>query len=192
MRERDYLLDWVRGLSALAVLFAHVRGFAFVDFEESPTLGTIAKAFYLLTGLHHQAVMVFFVLSGYFVGGGVLSALSKGKFQWSKYISARLSRLWVVLIPALIFTLVCDSLGRFEAPGLYEGANREIWMSGPEVDTPADNGLVTFVGNIFFLQTVTTSVYGSNGPLWSLANEFWYYVLFPLFILGLSLSLIHI
>jgi peptidoglycan/LPS O-acetylase OafA/YrhL len=31
-----------------------------------------------------------------------------------------------------------------------------------------------------FLQTIIVPVYGTNGPLWSLANEFWYYVLFPL------------
>lgn len=37
-----------------------------------------------------------------------------------------------------------------------------------------------------FLQTRFTPVFGSNGPLWSLFNEFWYYVLFPA--LGLSTS----
>lgn len=40
--------------------------------------------------------------------------------------------------------------------------------------------LSTFFSNIFFLQTITAPVFGSNGPLWSLANEFWYYLLFPL------------
>jgi peptidoglycan/LPS O-acetylase OafA/YrhL len=37
----------------------------------------------------------------------------------------------------------------------------------------------TFLGNLFFLQTILCPTFGSNGPLWSLANEFWYYVLFP-------------
>jgi peptidoglycan/LPS O-acetylase OafA/YrhL len=35
------------------------------------------------------------------------------------------------------------------------------------------------VGNVFFLQTIVVPTFGSNGPLWSLANEFWYYMLFP-------------
>ena len=26
---------------------------------------------------------------------------------------------------------------------------------------------------------------GSNGPLWSLANEFWYYIMFPFMLVGL-------
>src|SRR6202030_1593882 len=37
-----------------------------------------------------------------------------------------------------------------------------------------------FLGNLFFVQTILCRTFGSNGPLWSLANEFWYYVLFPL------------
>ncbi len=39
--------------------------------------------------------------------------------------------------------------------------------------------LPIFFGNLFFLQTIFCPTFGSNGPLWSLANEFWYYVLFP-------------
>lgn len=37
-----------------------------------------------------------------------------------------------------------------------------------------------FLGNLFFLQSIFVPVFGSDGPLWSLANEFWYYILFPL------------
>ncbi len=40
-------------------------------------------------------------------------------------------------------------------------------------------GIGTFLGNMFFLQTIVVPTFGSNGPLWSLANEFWYYILFP-------------
>jgi peptidoglycan/LPS O-acetylase OafA/YrhL len=36
------------------------------------------------------------------------------------------------------------------------------------------------LGNLLFLQTIKVPVFGSNGPLWSLSNEFWYYLMFPL------------
>jgi peptidoglycan/LPS O-acetylase OafA/YrhL len=39
------------------------------------------------------------------------------------------------------------------------------------------------VANVFFLQSVLTDTAGSNNALWSLANEFWYYIAFPLCIL---------
>jgi peptidoglycan/LPS O-acetylase OafA/YrhL len=42
-----------------------------------------------------------------------------------------------------------------------------------------------FFGNLFFLQFIRTPVFGSNGALWSLANEFWYYILFPLGLIAL-------
>jgi peptidoglycan/LPS O-acetylase OafA/YrhL len=41
-----------------------------------------------------------------------------------------------------------------------------------------------FFGNLFFLQGKVVPTFGSNVALWSLANEFWYYVLFPLALIG--------
>ena len=41
-----------------------------------------------------------------------------------------------------------------------------------------------FFGNLFFLQSVVSPVFGSNGPLWSLSYEFWYYILFPALMLA--------
>ena len=40
-----------------------------------------------------------------------------------------------------------------------------------------------FVGTIAFLQTIFVDLYGSNKAVWSLAYEFWYYILFPSIIL---------
>ncbi len=44
--------------------------------------------------------------------------------------------------------------------------------------------LQTFLGNVACLQTIFVPGFGSNGPLWSLANEFWYYFLFPAVLLA--------
>jgi peptidoglycan/LPS O-acetylase OafA/YrhL len=41
-------------------------------------------------------------------------------------------------------------------------------------------------GNFLFLQNIRVPTFGSNGPLWSLANEFWYYILFPSLLLIVS------
>jgi peptidoglycan/LPS O-acetylase OafA/YrhL len=184
MRERDEVLDLVRGVSAMIVLLAHVRGFVLVDYGEVEGAGAFTRAFYFATGVHHEAVMVFFVLSGYFVGGSVLESLREGRFRPANYALARLSRLWVVLIPALLLTLGMDFAGMRLNPGAYVGAYREAFMSGPGAVGGSDLSGVAFVGNLLFLQTVEVPVYGSNGPLWSLANEFWYYVLFPLGVCG--------
>ena len=180
MKHRDEILDLVRGGSALLVMLGHLRAFIIVDYVrlDSPGLGT--KFLYFATGLGHQAVMVFFVLSGYFVGGSVLNSLRNKCFSWNRYMHARLVRLWVVLVPALFFTLAIDKLGSSYDAGAYSGKFQNQFMSGPSLIAPASYGWTTFVANLGFLQTIAAPVFGSNGPLWSLANEFWYYGLFPL------------
>jgi peptidoglycan/LPS O-acetylase OafA/YrhL len=41
------------------------------------------------------------------------------------------------------------------------------------------------IGNYAFLQGIYVPTFGSNGPLWSLANEFWYYIAFPFLVCAL-------
>ena len=180
MKNRLVHLDFLRGLAALLVVSEHLRAFFFVTFPELKSPGILAKAFYLVTGLGHQSVMIFFVLSGYLVGGSVITALEKGKWSWKSYLLRRMSRLWVVLIPALLLTLFWDNIGYAHAPAGYEGAYRAIYNTGPTPTGPAEWSLSLFLGNMVFLQTISIPCFGTNSPLWSLANEFWYYLLLPL------------
>lgn len=173
-------LNVARALAAWMVCFAHLRAFFLVDFEQSGS-GPLGSLFYFATGLHHQAVMIFFVLSGYFVGGALLREAQRGPIDFRLYALKRATRLWMVLVPALLLTLLWDRLGMALAgSAAYDGAYAAILSSGPTPDAPADHSLISFLGNVFFLQTIFVPSYGSNGPLWSLAYEGWYYLLFPL------------
>jgi peptidoglycan/LPS O-acetylase OafA/YrhL len=40
--------------------------------------------------------------------------------------------------------------------------------------------LKTLAGNLFLVQDAITPVWGTNGPLWSLKYEWWFYMLYPL------------
>jgi peptidoglycan/LPS O-acetylase OafA/YrhL len=174
-------LDMVRGLAALAVVAGHLRGFLFVDYGALEQPGLAHNALYFLTGFGHQAVIVFFALSGYLVGGRALKDMLSGAWSGSRYMVARLSRLWTVAIPALGLTLILDVAGRALGAGAgYDGTYWDLLSSGPTLREPADNSFATFLANVFFLQTIVAPAYGTNGPLWSLAYEFWYYALFPL------------
>lgn len=182
--ERFLWLDLVRGLSALAVVAGHLRAAIFVDYSPSDTTTFSDKLFYAVTALGHEAVMVFFVLSGFFVGGSILR---RGQcFRWPEYALARLTRLWVVLIPALLFTAFVDYLIGASSPEVLAGSYYRQWSSGPSSEAAYSLITSTFVANVFFLQTIVAPVYGSNSPLWSLANEFWYYALFPMFVYALN------
>lgn len=161
----------------MVVCLGHLRNAILASFPDLNSPGVVIKAFYAVTGLGHQAVMVFFVLSGYFVGGGVLRAGTR--FLWGNYLVSRLSRLWMVLIPALLITWGIGKVLDIYAPAVLLGANYDLWHSGPKPGEYSDS-LGTFLANVLFLQTITSPVFGTNGPLWSLANEFWYYMMFPL------------
>lgn len=179
--DRYVWYDLVRGGSAVLVCFSHLVKALFYPYSQVGG-GAFSKAFYFISSLGHTSVLVFFVLSGFFVGGSVLS---KGKdFSLSNYANARIIRLWVVLIPALILTAFVDLwLGSIE-PEMLSGAYANQFGSGP--DANYDASWFSLAGNIFFLQNTIVPVFGSNGPLWSLANEFWYYVLFPLLFIFLG------
>lgn len=134
-----------------------------------------------MTSMGHSAVVVFFVLSGYLVGGSALSSFKRG-WKWAPYLTNRLTRLFVVLLPAIVFGAVLDTVGTHFLSGhaLYQGWGQET-VQGP---VSSRLTLPIALGNLAFLQTILVPTFGSNGPLWSLANELWYYMLFPLLLLA--------
>jgi peptidoglycan/LPS O-acetylase OafA/YrhL len=156
-----------------------------VDFSEVAGNSTpLVKIVYLVTGFSHYAVMIFFVLSGFLVGGTVLRGWIDGKWSWSLYAANRMTRLWIVLIPALILGAIWDRLGIsiFGTSGIYGGlAHNDIVTSSV---LPRLSGSV-MLGNALFLQDIRIATFGTNHPLWSLSFEFWYYVLFPLMVMGI-------
>lgn len=175
--KRLILLDLVRGGAALAVFLGHLRAMVFPDFESLISPSILHKAFYFCTGLGHQGVVVFFVLSGFFVGGSVVSL--KKEFVLKKYLTSRLVRLWIVLLPALMLTAIVDTIVQKLRPEILQGVYYAEWNSGPRPQGIASDSFLTFCGNMFFTQTILCPVFGTNSPLWSLANEFWYYMTFP-------------
>lgn len=176
--------DMVRGLAALGVLVNHLRYLVFDDYAEVAGRNLLIKVFYVATGLGHQMVMVFFVLSGYFIASSVYRDLEKDRWSWRRYLTNRCVRLYVVLIPALLLTWGWDQLGialSHDAP-VYRGLGGQSVVN----DVHLKSSLTDLLGNALFLQTLTVPTFGSNGPLWSLSNEFWYYMLFPCLCLVLS------
>lgn len=177
-------LDALRGLAASGVFASHWRDCLFQDYSQLHTQNPVLAVAYFVTGLGHQWVIVFFVLSGYLVGGSVLRQSSRGRWSWREYALNRLTRLYVVLVPALLLGGLIDLAGLhfFGASDVYSAHH------GMRLMTSAPAGsltLATLLGNYLFLQGIMVPVFGTNGPLWSLSYEFWYYAAFPMLFLGL-------
>jgi peptidoglycan/LPS O-acetylase OafA/YrhL len=113
-----------------------------------------------------DAVMVFFVLSGFVISHA--AAARDGTL--GDFAAARLARLYSVVLPALVLTLAADTVGRHLAPDLYAG-----WWHGshPVLRIATSLG---FLNELWFESVKPFS----NGPFWSIAYEAWYYAIFGL------------
>jgi len=168
--QHSLVISALRSLAALQVLATHLRG------EFYPSLRAVAEPalwyqlLAFLTGFGHLAVVIFFLLSGWLVGGSVLNKLEQPRLLAS-YAIDRVTRLWIVLIPGFLLTIVlATATGSVDPHQVSYAAANEY-------------SVTAFLGNLFGLQGMAVPRFGGNYSLWSLANEIWYYALFPLLLL---------
>lgn len=183
VNKKNYFhLEFIRGISALLVVIGHLRSFLFINYNELESPSLFEKIFYFFTGFGHEAVMVFFVLSGFLISKSIDYSSNKNNF-FSNYMLKRIVRLEIVLIPALLLTFFFDTIGIYLSDSIYyKGLLKEMYNSGlSNTDYSISYDFYTLIKNLFFLQTIYAPVYGTNSPLWSLAYEFWYYVFAGLF-----------
>ncbi|BFU44729.1 acyltransferase family protein [Krasilnikovia sp. MM14-A1004] len=173
-------LNALRAVAAVLVVIYHLRSLLFVDAARAGE-GIPTRALYVVTGLGPAAVLVFFVLSGYWVGGSVIAGFRRDRFRWAGYATARLSRLWIVLVPAVVLTAILDHVGLalLGHTSIYAG-DPAYHHTVPVADLAGRLTPLTALGNIGFVQTIAVPTYGTNASLWSLAYEAAFYVIFPL------------
>jgi peptidoglycan/LPS O-acetylase OafA/YrhL len=181
-------LDALRGVLATYVLCGHARWLLWAGYREwmsRPHAGWAVRLAQAAAGLRfgHEAVMVFFVLSGFFIHLRVARRLARGpdqRFDSASYFRRRAHRLVAPYLLALVVTVLCDLIGRGLAPDLYAAHTGDATLDvnfarkGYSWDAvlPALMLLPTSLGKDF----------GSNGPLWSLSFEVIYYLLYPLWL----------
>jgi len=170
-REHNPALDHLRWIAAMLVVTQHARGFLMVGYD--PRSDLLTKAFYFVTGFSHTAVVIFFVLSGYLVGGKALRLIVEGctSNQRDRFIIDRFARIFIVLWPALLLAAMVALLAP-QVPVL----TTENW-AGPNPAIASHNDPAGWMGTAFMLNETLTATVQFNGPLWSLAYEWIYYVI---------------
>lgn len=148
-------LDWVRFLAAFAVFLFHLRLYVFESYDRfAPAHKTpLVIAWFAVTHFGGEAVLIFFALSGYLVGGGLIERVRAGSFRPRAYAIDRATRLMVPFLPAMAAAVVLQ------------------WLNHEPISASV------VIGNLLSLQGVLVPVQPYLGVDWSLAYEFWFYVL---------------
>jgi peptidoglycan/LPS O-acetylase OafA/YrhL len=178
--SRYPMIDVLRASAAFLVLLGHTRNWIFtgIGAVDSPSLPL--KFFWLITVLEHEAVVVFFVLSGFLVGGALVSSIGRKSFDLVGYLIARFVRIYIVYAPALVVTGLVFWIG----PGLFKdfgGDTIRPLFSEQQFDF---GGLRPALCHIAGLQGFICGAWKQNPALWSLGYE-WVLYLFAPAILGL-------
>lgn len=193
------VLDALRGLAALYVMLGHVSGLLWAGMDESVGSGDRGPALVLAYVAHHllrwphEAVLLFFLLSGFCIHYRQAKTLASppgpdrarprslgALLDVRSYAQRRFRRLYPPLLLALVLTFVFDSLGGQLNPTFYQS----LTLSPSATAPLPDHSLGTFVGNLLMQPSFAVQPFGSNGPLWSLAFEAGFYLLYPVLLLA--------
>jgi peptidoglycan/LPS O-acetylase OafA/YrhL len=144
-------LDVLRFLAAVLVFFGHVPKY-------------LEYNLWQLSGLSDEAVIIFFVLSGFVISYVIFDR----KETALQYAAKRFSRIYSIALPALIFTVGAYYLGKYISPEALAPIDRSF----------SDPALTFFKGLFFLNESWGATTVFSNLPYWSLAFEVQYYVFF--------------
>jgi peptidoglycan/LPS O-acetylase OafA/YrhL len=181
------VLDAVRGAAALYVVCHHARILLLMSLDQVryAHLSDLSRALvnsYSIFVFGHQAVVLFFVLSGFCIHyrqANQLQSIEPLTFNWKDYALRRLIRIVPPFYWAILFTFGIDWATRaVNAPLVAHGtsnlyANFLIFQY---------TGIATLAGNLIFVQSLIVQPFGNDTPLWSLAYEFYLYALYPLYL----------
>lgn len=112
MKKHFYWLDLIRFIAAFVVVISHCSMTFFTNYEELDNAyhTTSGAIIYLMLRSGAEAVTIFFVLSGFLVGGIAIQRIRDGSFDLKSYMIDRSVRILLPLIPALILTYFVNEL----------------------------------------------------------------------------------
>jgi peptidoglycan/LPS O-acetylase OafA/YrhL len=154
-------LDLLRWLASWLVVLCHLGLMSLLE----PNLSALS----MFSRWGHEAVVLFFVLSGFIIQ----HAASTSDRTLQEFLTSRLTRIYSVVIPAIILTIVFDQIGQRVDPEMYAKMAIDEAQSGPISRT--------IVSLTFFNQSWKYVRMFSNLPYWSICYEFWYYILFAVY-----------
>ncbi|PCJ41932.1 MAG: hypothetical protein COA81_06825 [Alphaproteobacteria bacterium] len=154
-KQLSIYLDLLRFLAAFLVFASHASGF---------TGGLLWQ----ISGWGHEAVVIFFVLSGFVIAYVCFDK----KEDVLKYAENRFARIYSVALPAVLLTIFLYYVGKEINGDVYTDLDKRLL-----------NPFWTIISALSFLnQSWTGTTFFTNLPYWSLGYEVLYYIIFGIFI----------
>ena len=179
-------LDGLRGLAAFVVMVGHARWLLWEGWGNSAAHRASHGPFgrllmYVLVPFRfgHEMVVLFFVLSGFVIHLRYARGYVRdpgATFDLGAFWRRRARRIYPPLLFAMVVTFLCDVIGEHAGFGIYSGSTVYPLLNA---NIHASHDWWTALGNLSFLMGAYVPVWGTNGPLWSLMYEWWFYMLYP-------------
>jgi peptidoglycan/LPS O-acetylase OafA/YrhL len=188
-KEKDLLfLDALRGITAAIVMIGHARWLLWEGYSEGylkhpGDYSSMEKAvmyFFSIFRFGHEAVLFFFVLSGFVIHLKYAKKLAKsdaGNFDVRQYIYRRVKRIYPPFLFVLLLTFLLDKIGMYFDYSIYRNSTPNALLNA---NISLDHSWGNLIGNLFFWEGSGVKIWGTNSPLWSLKFEWWFYLLYPL------------
>ena len=165
MKRRVKIVEAARGAAALYVLIGHV-------FWTAHELIGYSGPFFRLFRYGHEAVILFFLISGFSIHYTYVDRSLNSVSDLKKYYFARLRRIYPIFLVAFAMTLGLSALQR-----LTLGSGSLVAQ---------DSSFTSIIAHLLFLTDLPGdgtwfTVHPGNAALWSLSYEVAYYLIYPLF-----------
>ena len=172
MKENLKALDGLRGLAALYVLIHHARLMLTQPYfnglaahpEQYEWYDKLMVYGFGLFKFGHEAVVIFFVLSGFVIH--LKQADTNSSFQnfnTISYFKKRVIRIYPTLLVSFLLCVLTDFL-------VYLFVTNDLAIFSKYT-------LVSFLYNLFLVPEAP--IWGNNFPVWSLKHEWFFYMLYP-------------
>lgn len=99
-------IQWLDGLRAIAILLVisrHVFDRPFAKLYGTQAIESSHSMLNIIVSYGWAGVSLFFIISGFLVGGGVVLTIKKGQFNWRNFFIGRIFR---IFIPAAVLMLI--------------------------------------------------------------------------------------
>jgi peptidoglycan/LPS O-acetylase OafA/YrhL len=165
VKRRIQIVEAARGAAALYVMVGHLF---WTVFEVTGSAGPLFRIF----RYGHEAVILFFLLSGFSIHYTYSDRALHNLGELKKYLIGRLRRIYPVFLFAFILTV---ALGAFAT-----------WLSPKTLMMSYETSPLEYAAQLLFLTDLNEQgtwfrVPAGNAALWSLSYEVAYYLVYPLF-----------